>query len=73
MNVCLQKSETESNVTSLIVAIKNKQFEMAQLFIDQGADLNIMDMDGHTALMLLAGSKNNDKVHNFLSIVDDNY
>ena len=45
-----QEGEYEDNVTPLMLAVINESTEITQLLIRNGADLNMMDDSGKTAL-----------------------
>ena len=47
----MNSANEESGVTPLIAAAKNEKDECVQLLINKGADVNIVDSDGNTALM----------------------
>jgi len=48
------------NVTPLVTAIMNKQFTLAKFLIDRGADVNIVDAGGRTALYAMIDIRNED-------------
>jgi ankyrin repeat protein len=48
------------NVTPLVAAIMNKQYTLAKFLIDRGADVNIVDAGGRTALYAMIDIRNED-------------
>jgi ankyrin repeat protein len=48
------------NATPLVVAIMNKQYSFAKFLIDRGADVNIVDAGGRTALYAITDIRNED-------------
>jgi ankyrin repeat protein len=48
------------NTTALVVSILNKQYTLAKFFIDRGANPNIADESGRTALYAIAEARNED-------------
>jgi ankyrin repeat protein len=48
------------NASPLVVAILNKQFAFAKFLIDRGADVNIVDAGGRTALYAVIDIRNED-------------
>jgi len=48
------------NVTPLVTAIMNKQYTLAKFLIDRGADVNIVDGGGRTALYAMIDIRNED-------------
>lgn len=50
---------------------KNASIDIAELFINNGADLNLVDEDGYDALLYAAGGDNIDLVQYFLNIGAD--
>src|SRR5215510_4511335 len=48
------------NVTPLVTAIMNKQYTLAKFLIDRGADVNIVDAGGRTALYAMIDIRNED-------------
>ena len=48
------------NTTGLVVAIMNKQYTLAKYLIDRGADPNIVDAGGRTALYAIVDMRNED-------------
>jgi uncharacterized protein len=48
------------HVTPLVTAIMNKQYTLAKFLIDRGADVNIVDAGGRTALYAMIDIRNED-------------
>ena len=48
------------NVTPLVAAIMNKQYTLATFLIDRGADVNVIDAGGRTALYAMIDIRNED-------------
>ncbi len=48
------------NTSALVVAIMNKQFTFAKFLLDRGADPNIVDASGRTALYAIVDIRNED-------------
>jgi len=48
------------NVTPLVTAIMNKQYTLSKFLIDRGADVNIIDAGGRTALYAMIDIRNED-------------
>jgi ankyrin repeat protein len=48
------------NTTALVVAIMNKQFTLAKFLIDRGANPNVVDASGRTALYAIVDIRNED-------------
>src|SRR5262245_23807257 len=48
------------NTTALTVSILNKQYTFAKFLIDRGADPNVVDSSGRTALYAIAEARNED-------------
>jgi ankyrin len=48
------------NVTPLVAAIMNKRYTLAKFFVDRGADVNIVDAGGRTALYAMIDIRNED-------------
>lgn len=55
-----QEGEYEDNVTPLMLAVINESTEITQLLVRNGADLNMMDDSGKTALDYAARDANTD-------------
>lgn len=52
--VDINYKSTYHNNTALLNSIKNKHFKVAEYLISQGADVNVQDFNGQTALLILA-------------------
>lgn len=52
INSALLNQVNVNNMTALSYAVYNDHFETAKLLVNAGADLNVQDIDGATALML---------------------
>jgi ankyrin repeat protein len=48
------------NVSALVVAIMNKRYTLAKFLIDRGADVNLVDAAGRTALYAIVDIRNED-------------
>jgi len=48
------------NVTPLVTAIMNKQYSLSKFLIDRGADVNVVDAGGRTALYAMIDIRNED-------------
>src|SRR4029453_2888640 len=48
------------NTSALVVAIMNKQYTLAKFLIDRGADPNVVDASGRTALYAIVDIRNED-------------
>src|SRR5688500_5383375 len=48
------------NVTPLVAAIMNKRYTLAKFLIDRGADVNVVDAGGRTALYAMIDIRNED-------------
>ncbi len=62
-----REEEYEDNVTPLMLAVINESTEITQLLIRNGADLNVMDDSGRTALDYAARDANTDLMEILLS------
>lgn len=52
----LLETKNEQGMTAFLVACLQKEYALIELLVDAGTDLNAADLDGNTAISLIASS-----------------